>query len=70
MTSPSDIARLLVKHGHSGKPVLASFMGGKSMGEAERILNSGGIPSFPYPDSAARVFRVHVAIQPESALPV
>ena len=26
------------------------------MREAERILNSGGIPSFSYPDSAARVF--------------
>ena len=26
------------------------------MAEAEDILNSGGIPSFPYPDSAARVF--------------
>ena len=26
------------------------------MHEAESILNSGGIPSFPYPDSAARVF--------------
>lgn len=56
MTTPGDIARSLVKHGHSGKPVLASFMGGKSMDEAEDILNSGGIPSFPYPDSAARVF--------------
>ena len=56
MTSPAAIARLLVKQGHSGKPVLASFMGGKGMAEAEDILNSGGIPSFPYPDSAARVF--------------
>jgi acetyltransferase len=56
MTSPSDIARSLVTHRKSGKPVLASFMGGESMVEAESILNSGGIPSFPYPDSAARVF--------------
>jgi len=56
MTSPSDIAHSLVKHCKSPKPVLASFMGGKSMHEAESILNSGGIPSFPYPDSAARVF--------------
>ena len=56
MTSPSDIAQSLAKHRNSRKPVLASFMGGKSMAEAERILNSEGIPSFPYPDSAARVF--------------
>lgn len=56
MTSSADIARSLVRHSHSGKPVLASFMGGKSMDDAEGILNSGNIPSFPYPDSAARVF--------------
>ena len=56
MTSPSDIANSLVKNCKSRKPVLASFMGGRSMQEAESILNSGGIPSFPYPDSAARVF--------------
>jgi acetyltransferase len=56
MTSPSDIAKSLVKHYNSRKPILASFMGGKSMEEAEGILNSGGIPWFPYPDSAARVF--------------
>ena len=56
MTSPSEIARSLAKHRNSNKPILASFMGGRSMQQAEEILNSANIPSFPYPDSAARVF--------------
>ena len=56
MTSPSEIATVTSEASQFTKPILASFMGGKSMQEAEEILNSGGIPSFPYPDSAARVF--------------
>jgi acetyltransferase len=57
ITSPADIAHSVVKHRVSGKPLLASFMGGKCMEEAERILNGASIPTFPYPDSAARVFQ-------------
>jgi acetyltransferase len=56
VTSPADIARALVKNNRFRKPILASFMGGDGMRNAESILNSAGIPSFPYPDSAARVF--------------
>jgi acetyltransferase len=56
ITQPADIARSLIGYGQGGKPLLASFMGGKGMQEAENILNSGGIPTFPYPDSAARIF--------------
>ena len=40
----------------SGKPLLASWMGGTSVAEGEAILNSAGIPTFPYPDTAARAF--------------
>ena len=35
---------------------LASWMGGKDVAEGEAILNAAGIPTFPYPDTAARVF--------------
>jgi acetyltransferase len=56
MTLPSEIARSVAKLGHSSKPVLASFMGGSEVAEAIAILNKSGVPSLPYPDSAARIF--------------
>ena len=39
-----------------GKPVLASWMGGNSIAAGEAVLNSAGIPTFHYPDTAARAF--------------
>jgi acetyltransferase len=39
-----------------GKPVLASWMGGTSIAAGEAVLNAAGIPTFPYPDTAARAF--------------
>jgi acetyltransferase len=39
-----------------GKPVLASWMGGADVQAGEAILNRVGIPTFPYPDTAAQVF--------------
>ena len=39
-----------------GKPVLASWMGGAEVAAGEEILNRAGIPTFPYPDTAARAF--------------
>jgi acetyltransferase len=38
------------------KPILASWMGGAEVMAGESILNRAGIPTYPYPDSAARVF--------------
>src|SRR5690606_16803320 len=38
------------------KPVLAAWMGGSSVANGERILNQAGIPTFGFPDTAARVF--------------
>ena len=37
-------------------PILASWMGGGSVAVGEEILNGAGIPTFDYPDTAARVF--------------
>jgi acetyltransferase len=57
MTNPAEAARRLAPYakGHS-KPVLASWMGGQSVAEGERILSAAGIPTFAYPDTAARAF--------------
>jgi transposase len=39
-----------------GKPILASWMGGANVTSGEMILNHNGIPTYPYPDEAARTF--------------
>jgi len=39
-----------------GKPLLACWMGGKEVEPGEDILNAAGIPTFKYPDTAARAF--------------
>jgi acetyltransferase len=41
----------------TGKPVLASWMGGPEMTPGIEILNRAGIPTFEFPDTAARVFQ-------------
>jgi acetyltransferase len=57
MTDPSEIAERLRPYAQtSGKPLLASWMGGVSVASGEKILNTAGIPTFPYPDTAARAF--------------
>jgi acetyltransferase len=57
MTSPTAIAELLKNYAKgTGKPVLASFMGGTEVAAANEILNRSGIPTFPFPDTAALAF--------------
>lgn len=57
MTNPTDVAKLLQGYANStGKPLLASWMGGVSVAEGEALLNSAGVPTFSYPDTAARAF--------------
>jgi acetyltransferase len=57
MTHPTATAEQLVRHAKTrGKPVLASWMGGPAVAEGEEILNKAGIPTFGYPDTAARIF--------------
>jgi acetyltransferase len=57
MTDPSQIAEHLKPYAKgSGKPVIASWMGGKSVAAGEAALNAAGIPTFSYPDTAARAF--------------
>jgi acetyltransferase len=40
----------------SNKPLLASWMGGAGVDAAKGILNAANIPTFDYPDTAARSF--------------
>jgi acetyltransferase len=57
MTNPSEIAERLKPYAKlAGKPVLASWMGGDQVADGERILNDAGVPTFPFPDTAARMF--------------
>jgi acetyl coenzyme A synthetase (ADP forming)-like protein len=58
MSEPLLTAERLAQHVHShpDKPMLASWMGGSEVTAARRALASAGIPSFGYPDTAARIF--------------
>jgi acetyltransferase len=57
MTNPVEVAERLKPHAHlHGKPLLASWMGGTSVAGGEVILNTAGIPTFAYPDTATRIF--------------
>ncbi|MCC7156448.1 MAG: bifunctional acetate--CoA ligase family protein/GNAT family N-acetyltransferase [Bryobacterales bacterium] len=57
MTDATQIAEHLKPHARqTAKPVLASWMGGPEVAAGEQILNAAGIPTFPYPDTAARMF--------------
>lgn len=58
MTDPTRTAEQLKVHARgSGKPILASWMGGVEVAAGEAILNQVGVPTFPYPDTAARAFQ-------------
>jgi acetyltransferase len=57
MTDATQTAEFLKPYAKLGdKPVLASWMGGVDVAAGEQILNAVGIPTFSYPDTAARMF--------------
>jgi len=57
MTDPAKVAESLKQHSSThGKPVLSSWMGGQSVAAGTAALNAAGIPTFAYPDTAARMF--------------
>ena len=57
MTDPMLTAEQLKGYAKStGKPILASWMGGPDVSKGRLVLNTAGIPNFPYPDTAAQVF--------------
>jgi acetyltransferase len=57
MTDPTLTAEQLKRYATTtGKPILASWMGGTEVASGSMILNRANIPTFPYPDTAAQVF--------------
>ncbi len=57
MTDPTTTAQQLRKHALSfKKPLLASWMGGNTVSEGIEILTQSHIPTFSYPDDAAKTF--------------
>src|ERR1035437_8761012 len=50
------MATNIAKYAKLGKPLIASFMGGDDVSAADGIMSLGGIPTFAFPDDAARVF--------------
>ena len=59
LCDPTAVAEQLIQYAKlSGKPVLASWMGGREIAQGQAILNQAGIPTYNYPDAAARVFQL------------
>jgi acetyltransferase len=57
MTDPVQTADQLRPLAKSfDKPILASWMGGVTVAPGASLLEQAGIPTFPYPDTVARVF--------------
>jgi len=59
MTDPTGTAEQVVQvwqQSGSRRPILASWMGGAEVDAGEQILNQAGIPTYRYPDQAARIF--------------
>ena len=57
MTDATATAEKLKPYAHiEGKPILASWMGADAVSAGEDILNAAKVPTFKYPDRAARAF--------------
>ncbi|MDD4552811.1 MAG: bifunctional acetate--CoA ligase family protein/GNAT family N-acetyltransferase [Bacteroidales bacterium] len=62
MTSPNATAKeISLLAGTTRKPILAAWLGGQSMHEADDILVENGIPSYKTPEQAIRAFMTMVA---------
>ena len=62
LTEPMTVAKVLVAAMHGRQyPIFASWMGGKSVGEAIEYLNESSIPTFATPERAVRAFLYMVA---------
>ncbi len=83
VSAPTEVAERIKKLPKLRfKPVLASWMGGIAVAVGAEILERAGIPTFAYPDDAARIFNLMwrydanlrslfetPALAPEEALP-
>ncbi len=53
---PLTMAKSIAKYAKLGKPVVAAFMGGSEVHDADALMSRGGVPTFDFPDQAARIF--------------
>ena len=57
MTDPLETARQLAPYAKLGdRPIFSSWMGGAGVEAGRGLLSQAGIPNFPYPDTACRMF--------------
>ncbi|NUM77406.1 GNAT family N-acetyltransferase [candidate division KSB1 bacterium] len=57
LADPTLTAELVIAHAQNlDAPLLASWMGGADVAAGQALLNRAGIPAFPFPDTAARMF--------------
>lgn len=57
MTDPTLVAEQVKRSATTtGKPILASWMGGADIESGKQILSQASIPTFAYPDTAVRAF--------------
>jgi acetyltransferase len=57
MTNPTETAEQLKPFASTyHKPIIASWMGGAEVAAGEMVLNEANLPTFTYPDLAARMF--------------
>ncbi len=56
MTDAESAARAILPFASTSKPLLASWMGGESVAKGVKLLNEAGVPTFEYPDDAAKTF--------------
>jgi len=57
MTQPVKLAQELNRHHTARKPILAAFMGGQEVFQAQDYLTSVGIPNYPSPERAILALR-------------
>lgn len=57
MTDPAQVAERVKMHAENGKPLLASWMGGRGVAQGIGVLKASRIPVFSYPDAAVRCFQ-------------
>jgi acetyltransferase len=64
MTDPTKTAELVAQAAsHGRKPVLAAWMGGRSVAPGRELLNHAGIATYDSPDRAVRAFMYLVSYQ-------
>lgn len=57
MTNPTASAKEVARVARtSGKPILASWIGGETVAEGQSLLRLAGIPTYPFPEAASRAF--------------